>query len=190
MELTRPVSLLSTLWAAAHAKGIPSAQKHQGTHTLPRNGETSTDVDRSRAMLGSGRAGLFKSDLKQDTLRLGCAHKVPFLPHTLHFHTSFSTRSWCGHSCHSSLLWVSHFGYHTRLLLQARPPPSQPAANSLEQTNKTQRPSLACTSLNYNKNSSTSPLHCLPLPLSRTPEPHTTHHNQCLQSDPYKTRHT
>lgn len=108
MELTRPVSLLSTLWAAAHAKGIPSAQKHQGTHTLPRNGETSTDVDRSRAMLGSGRAGLFKSDLKQDTLRLGCAHKVPFLPHTLHFHTSFSTRSWCGHSCHSSLLWVSH----------------------------------------------------------------------------------
>lgn len=108
MELTRPVSLLSTLWAAVHAKGIPSAQKHQGTHTLPRNGETSTDVDRSRAMLGSGRAGLFKSDLKQDTLRLGCAHKVPFLPHTLHFHTSFSTRSWCGHSCHSSLLWVSH----------------------------------------------------------------------------------
>lgn len=51
------------------------------------------------------------------------------------------------------------FGYYTRLPLQAHPPPSQPTAHfGLEQMHKTQRPSPTCILLNYNKNSSTSPL--------------------------------
>lgn len=70
------------------------------------------------------------------------------------------------------------FGYHTRLLLQAVADsrltlhPANPAARfRLEQMHKIQRPSPTCILLNYNKNSSTSPLQHLftsPLILSTT----------------------
>lgn len=62
------------------------------------------------------RAGMFKPHLKQHALRFWCPHRVPFLPHTLHFYTGFSIGSSCGHGCYSSLLWGQHWA---RLPLQA-----------------------------------------------------------------------
>lgn len=84
------------------------------------------------------------------------------------------------------------FGYYTRLLLQAVADSRltlHPAAHfRLEQTKPRDlhQPAFRSTTIRTPPllHSSTS----LPLPLSGTPESHTMHHNQCLQSDPYKTR--
>lgn len=88
------------------------------------------------------------------------------------------------------------FGYYTRLLLQAVADSRLilHPANLLHTSgwNKQTKPRDLHQPAFHSTTARTPLLHSspsLPLPLSGTPEPHTVHHNPCLQSDPYKTRH-
>lgn len=115
-------------WQLLMAKGIPPTQGFQGIRDgIPTHQHTvCTGGSKAQKLTGPAphwpgaqltmKAGMFKPLLKQHALRFWCPHRVPFLPHTLHFHTGFSIGSSCGHGCYLSLLWGQHWA---RLPLQA-----------------------------------------------------------------------
>lgn len=181
------------------AKGIPLTGvsrglrlKHQQTHTLPIKGK------QAQMLMGPGSWWSW-AELRGEQ---GCSNQTWSKTHG---DSGVHTRS------HSSLTLslstpassqAAHvdtaasppcYGYYTRLLVQAVADSrlTLHPANLLHTSawNKQTKPRDLLQPAFHSTTIRTSPLHCLPLPLSWTPEPHTTHHNQCLQSDPYKTRH-